>query len=121
MSVLTKRQYLLNGVWFLLFAFFLLALIYGALLESASLLTKVTSGIAFIILVVVLAKNAARSRTVEPPHLQNKTFLPFLIATGCVILGYWNQGLSLVSLVWPLSLYVVFACNDRLLDWAKEK
>lgn len=105
----------------MLFTLFLVALICGALIESSSPTTRVTSAIAFILLAVVLARNAAKSRVVEPPALQNKTFLPFLIATVCVIIGYWNQGLSLVSLVWPLSLYVVFACNDRLLDWAKEK
>ena len=60
-------------------------------------------------------------RTVLPEKFFKKSFPLLFLSYIPSIAGYWEGGLSLTALIWPLMVYLFFSANDRLTLWAHER
>lgn len=117
---MTKREKGLNLIWLLALSIPAVGLSYSCIVNAesgvGSALGFVTDAIVFGPLFYFVPKYARNA----PKDFMNKSFLVFFVAYIPSVIGYFNGGISLASLIYPIILYLFVASSGRLHRWARE-
>lgn len=117
---MTSREKGLNLVWLLALSIPALGLSYSCIFNAESsvhyALGFLTDVLVFGALIYFVPKYSRRT----PRELMNNSFPIMLVAYIPSVIGHFNGGLSIASLIYPIVLYLALAFNERLHKWARE-
>ena len=117
---MTSREKALNLVWLLALSIPALGLSYSCIVNAESgvgyALGFLTDALIFGALFYFVPKH---TRT-TPKEFMNNSFPILFVAYMPRAIGYFNGGLSLASLIYPIILYLFLASSGRLHKWAQE-
>lgn len=117
---MTSREKGLNIIWLLALSIPALGLSYSCIVNAESsvgyALGFLTDVLVFGALIYFVPKYNRR----VPRKFMNNSFPVLFVAYIPSVIGYFNGGLSIASLIYPIILYLVFASDERLHKWAQK-
>lgn len=116
--MLTKREKTLNVFWLVVLALPSVANIYSCISASKGMLSIALGFTSSLILFGSLIFFIQQHSTEKPLLFMNRSFFPLLLSYVPSIIGYWNHGLTLTTLLIPLIAYAFFPANERIQKWA---
>ncbi|MDK8306742.1 hypothetical protein QP866_09960 [Corynebacterium imitans] len=117
---MTSREKILNLIWLLALSIPALGLSYSCIVDAESsvgyALGILTDALVFGALIYFVPKYNRRT----PKKFMNNSFPILFVAHIPSVIGYFNDGISIASLIYPIILYFTLASNERLHKWAQE-
>lgn len=117
---MTSREKGLNLIWLLALTIPALGLSYSSIVNAES---SVGYGLGFLTDALVfgaLIYFVPKSNRTTPKKFINNSFPILFVAYIPSVIGYFNSGLSITSLIYPIILYLGIAPSGRLYKWAQE-
>lgn len=117
---MTNREKILNVIWLLALSIPALGLSYLCIVNAES---SVGYGLGFLTDALVfgaLIYFVPKYNRTTPKKFINISFPILFVAYIPSVIGYFNGGLSITSLIYPIILYLGIAPSGRLYKWAQE-
>ena len=117
---MTSREKVLNFIWLLALSIPALGLSYSCIVNAESSVGYALGFLTDALVVGALIYFVPKYNRGTPKKFMNNSFPILFVAYIPSVIGYFNGGISIASLVYPIILYLALASNERLHKWAQE-
>lgn len=118
--MLTNGEKGLNLAWLILITLPSVGLCYSCVLHSHSVMQTSLGILSAVLIFGALLLFVPRFNTVLPERLMKRSFPFFLVSYLPSAVGNWQLPTTLSTLIWPVILFLFFACSGRLHKWARQ-
>lgn len=117
---MTNREKILNVIWLLALSIPALGLSYSCIVNAASTVGYALGFLTDALILGALFYFAPKYMRETPKKFMNNSFPILFAAYIPSVIGYFNGGTSIASLIYPIILYCFLVPNERLHKWAQE-